>query len=116
MSFVDILALSLVEIVGNFGYKFFANEGGITNFAIGTSGYIGVVYFLIRSLQGSQLMIVNASWDAMNVLLQTIATYIFLGERLDDPIKYCGIILIVIGLYFLKLPLTRRIPFKFPKF
>ena len=102
--------------ISNFGYKFFANEGGINNFAIGTSGYIGVIYFLIRSLQGSQLMIVNASWDAMNVLLQTIAAHIFLGERLDDPMKYVGIILIIIGLYFLKLPLTRSKAFKFPKF
>lgn len=116
MSFTDILALSLVEVVGDFGFKFFANEGGIKNFAMGTTGYIGVVYFLIRSLQGSQLMIVNAGWDGMNAIVSALAAYIFLGERLDKPIRYFGIVLIVIGLMFLDLPLTRSKAFRFPKF
>ena len=49
MSYFDIGLLSLAEIVGDFGYKNFSNNGGITNFITGTSGYLAVVYFLIRS-------------------------------------------------------------------
>lgn len=115
MSLVDILQLSLAEIVGDFGYKYFANEGGIANFAIGTTGYIGVAYFLIKSLQGSQVMLVNAGWDGMSAIIETMAAFIFLGERLDDPLKYFGILLIIMGLFFLKLPCTRKNTFKFPK-
>ena len=45
MSYLDIGSLCLAEIVGDFGYKEFANKGGIQNFAIGTTGYIGLIYF-----------------------------------------------------------------------
>jgi hypothetical protein len=46
MSYVDIGILCLTEIVGDFGYKEFADKGGISNFAVGTTGYIGLIYFL----------------------------------------------------------------------
>jgi hypothetical protein len=45
MSFQQILTLSFVEIIGDFALKEFANNGGLLPFAIGISGYIGVVYF-----------------------------------------------------------------------
>jgi multidrug transporter EmrE-like cation transporter len=115
MSYVDLGSLILIEIVGDFGYKKFADEGGIKNFMVGTTGYIGVIYFLIRSLQGSQLLLVNAAWDGLSALLESLAAIIFLGERFEDPTKYIGIVLIVIGLFFLKLPLTSEHKFKFPK-
>ena len=60
-------------------------------------------------------MIVNAGWDGMSAIIETMAAFIFLGERLDDPWKYFGILLIIMGLFFLKLPRTRRNAFKFPK-
>jgi len=59
MSYQDIGALIVTEIIGDFGFQKFANHGGLTSFFVGTSGYIGVVYFLIRSLQGSQILLVN---------------------------------------------------------
>ena len=116
MSYYDIGLLCLTEIVGDFGYKEFANKGGLKKFLIGTSGYIGVVYSLIRSLQGSQVLLVNAAWDGISALLESIAAFYVLGERFDDPLKYFGIILIVIGLFFLKMPLVSPHKFIFPKF
>lgn len=116
MSFVDIFGLCLTEIVGDFGYKYFANTGGLTNFAIGTTGYVGVIYFLIRSLQGSQVLLVNSAWDGLSALIESSAAMLFLGERFDDPMKYLGICFIIVGLFFLKLPLNRINAFKFPKF
>jgi hypothetical protein len=61
MSYVDIGALCLAEIVGDFGFKAFANNGGIRNFATGSVGYLGVIFFLIKSLQGSTVLLVNAA-------------------------------------------------------
>jgi multidrug transporter EmrE-like cation transporter len=116
MSYVDITLLILTEIVGDFGYKKFADNGGINNFTVGTVGYIGVIYFLIRSLQGSQVLLVNAAWDGLSALFETIAAMIVLGERFDDPLKYLGIIFIIVGLFFLKLPLVNKHKFIFPKF
>ena len=116
MSYMDVAALCLTEIVGDFGYKEFANKGGILNFAVGTTGYVGVVYYLIRSLQGSQVLLVNAAWDGLSALIESIAAIIVLGEKFDDPYKYFGIFLIVLGLFFLKLPVVNEHKFIFPRF
>ena len=116
MSYQDIGALIITEIVGDFGYKEFANHGGIKNFLVGTAGYIGVIYFLIRSLQGSQILLVNAVWDGLSALLESIAAFLILGERFDDPWKYFGIFLIILGLFFLRMPLVSPHKFVFPKF
>jgi multidrug transporter EmrE-like cation transporter len=116
MSYLDIGLLILTEIVGDFGYKKFADKGGVNNFAMGTIGYVGVVYFLIRSLQGSQVLLVNAVWDGLSALIESIAAMVVLGERFTDPKKYLGIILIIIGLFFLKLPVVSEHKFVFPKF
>jgi hypothetical protein len=45
--------------------KEFANKGGILPFTIGIGGYIGVVYLLIISLQGSTVLMVNGAWDEL---------------------------------------------------
>mgnify|MGYP003335617503 CR=1 FL=1 len=116
MSLAQITLLSLVEIVGDFGYKEFANKGGIKNFCVGTLGYFGVVYSLIRSLQGSQVLLVNAAWDGLSALIESIAAIVILGEGFDDPYRYLGIIFIIIGLFFLKLPVVNEHKFIFPKF
>jgi multidrug transporter EmrE-like cation transporter len=115
MSYFDLGALILTEIVGDFGYKEFADNGGIKNFLVGTTGYLGVIYFLIRSLQGSQVLLVNAAWDGLSALLESIAAMIVLGERFNDPWKYFGIVLIIIGLFFLKLPVVNEHKFIFPR-
>lgn len=116
MSYADITLLILTEIIGDFGYKKFADKGGIEYFTIGTFGYIGVIYSLIRSLQGTQVLIVNAAWDGLSALFESVAAMIVLGERFDDPMKYLGIIFIILGLFFLKLPLVNTHKFLFPKF
>lgn len=115
MSYLDIGLLTLTEIVGDFGYKEFANKGGLLNFATGTTGYIGVIYFLIRSLQGSQILLVNSAWDGISALVESIAAIMILGERFNDPTKYIGIVFIIIGLFFLRLPLINEHKFIFPK-
>ena len=115
MSYADILLLSFAEIIGDFGYKEFANKGGIRNFSVGTLGYIGVVYCLIRSLQGSSVLLVNAAWDGVSGLIESVAAIVILGERFNDPYKYLGIAFIVIGLFFLRMPIVNEKKFIFPK-
>ena len=116
MSYLDIGGLVLTEIVGDFGFKAFANNGGIQNFVYGSLGYVGVVYFLIKSLQGSQVLLVNAAWDGLSALVESLAAILFLGERFDDPMKYVGVILIIMGLFFLQIPMTSNRTFSFPSF
>lgn len=115
MSYQDLFGIVLTEIVGDFGFKYFANEGSVTGFISGVAGYIGVVYYLIRSLQGSQVLLVNAAWDGLSALVESLAAIFFLGEHFDDSLQYVGVILIICGLYFLKIPAFRDTPFEFPR-
>ena len=116
MSYLDIGALIFTEIIGDFGFQQFANHGGIKSFMVGTTGYMGVIYYLIRALQGSQIILVNAVWDGLSALIETVAAMVILGEYFDDPMKYVGIVFIIIGLFFLKIPMKRSKKFMFPKF
>lgn len=116
MSLVDIGTLTLCEIIGDFGYQYFANQGGLAPFIIGTTGYVGVVYFLIKSLQGSTILLVNGAWDGISAIIETLASMIFLGQYFESVYQYLGLTLIIIGLFFLRIPVTRKKEFKFPSF
>ena len=115
MSLPQIIGLSLIEVVGDFGLKSFANGGGFIALTTGIIGYIGVIIMLIISLQGSTVLLVNAAWDGISCLIGSIAAYIFLGERLTNYLQYGGIFLIVIGIYLLKIPLRKESPFYIPE-
>ncbi len=114
MSISQITALSLIEILGDYGARQFANVGGIKNLAMGIAGYIGVFGMLVVSLQGSTLLMVNAAWDGISGLINTIFAYFVLGERLDHWTQYLGIFLIIIGIVLLKVPLTKDGSFIMP--
>ncbi len=114
MSLAQITGLSLIEIVGDTGVKLFANNGGILNLGIGIIGYIGVFIMLIVSLQGSQLMMVNVAWDGLNGLITSLYSFFVLGERLDDISQYFGIVFIILGVYLLKVPISKETPFTWP--
>ena len=113
MSFQEIIALCITEIIGDFGFKEFANKGGIAPLSIGISGYIGVMYMLIRSLQGSTILMVNGAWDGISALLESLFAYIILGERFHHYLQYVGLVLIIVGVYLLRIPLKTK-PFHFP--
>jgi multidrug transporter EmrE-like cation transporter len=104
MSLQYIGFLSIFEIFGDFALKMYADNGGLSNLGYGIIGYIGVVFFLIQSLRGNSIIVVKASWDGISALIEYIAAYLILGERFTDTNQYIGIVLIVCGLFFLKIP------------
>ena len=62
MSVYSIGLLSITEIFGDFALKKYANEGGLGFLGYGLLGYAGVIYFLVQSLKGSSVLMVNAAW------------------------------------------------------
>jgi multidrug transporter EmrE-like cation transporter len=102
MSLFDLTALSLTEIVGDFGFREFAQTGLNKGFIQGIFGYVGVIFFLIRSLSGGNVMFVNGMWDGISGIIETLAAYFILGERFSSPMQYIGIAMIALGLFFLK--------------
>ena len=101
MSLVDIGALSLAEVVGDFGFKSFARGGGLTAFAQGTTGYVAIIYFLIRSLRVGNVLYVNGMWDGVSAVLESLAAYFLFGERLTNPVQYIGLAVIIAGIFML---------------
>lgn len=108
MSLVEIGLLSLVEIVGDFALKQYANGGTLFHLMVGILGYVGVVIMLIISLHGSTVLMVNAGWDGISGLLESLASIIILGERFEHNSQYAGVVLIICGLYLLKIPMFKK--------
>lgn len=97
MSLVNIVLLTLTELYGDIHYKIFSSTFNIFDFVKGTIGYIGVVYFLIRSFIGGNLMYVNGMWDGVSGIITTIVAYTCLGDRLNTVWQYVGLLMISLG-------------------
>ncbi len=104
-SLYSIGLLSLTEIFADFALKKYATEGGLLLLSYGLIGYAGVVYLLIQVLRGSSVLMMNAAWDGISAIMESAMAFIVLGERFHDPNQYIGLGLIVLGLFFLKIPL-----------
>lgn len=102
MAFTDILSLATVEIFGDFCLRWFAQTGIMDYFWGGIAGYIGVVYFLIRSFRHDNVLYVNGMWDGISGIIESLAAFFILGDRLENPIQYVGLVLTVIGIALLK--------------
>ena len=101
MSLTSIFAISIAEIFGDFNYKEFARGGNPVDFAKGSAGYIAVVYFLIKLLKSGNVIYVNGMWDGVSTLLESVAAYLILGEKLNKPSQYIGLGVIIIGIFIL---------------
>lgn len=102
--FLIIGVLSLIEIYGDFSLRFYAQTANPVYLAQGILGYAGVVYCLIQSLRLKNVLYVNGMWDAMSGLMESVAAYVFLGDRLETPNEYLGLGLTIAGIFLLKQP------------
>ena len=102
----NLLLLCLVEVYGDFKFKAYARSTndaiGVPLFIQGCAGYAGVIYFLIRMLRLKDVIWVNAMWDGSSALIETLFAYFMYGERLNRPVNYAGLALIVLGLFMLR--------------
>ena len=114
MSLPQILGLSFIEIIGDVALKEYANDKGEIFLGLGILGYIGVIIMLIINLQGSTILMVNNAWDGTSSLIESFFAYFVLGERFDNYLQYVGAFSIIIGLYLLKIPLSKSHPFHIP--
>ena len=103
MSLLNIIFMSLAEIAGDFGWKNFARGSSLSSFTSGTFGYLGVVYFLVKSLRVGNVLYVNGMWDGMSAILESLFAILIMKEGLGAPINYVGLILIIAGTFLLKI-------------
>ena len=103
MSVFNLLALSFSEIIGDFQLKYYAKEKNLQYLFGGIAGYAGVIFFLVRALiQKSNILYVNAMWDGISAIMESVAAFVILGERLDSTQQYMGLSFIILGLFLLK--------------
>ena len=102
MAFSDIVLLSIVEIFGDFNLRWYAQTNVIYYLLYGVIGYTGVVFYLVKALRDGNVLYVNGMWDSMSTVMESIAAYIVLGDRLEKPRQYVGLMLVILGIYLLK--------------
>ena len=100
--FVTIILLSVVEIYGDFALRFYAQTNKATYLMHGLLGYAGVVYFLIQSLRLDNVLYINGMWDGVSGILNSVAAYTILGDRLKNWNQYLGLGLIMAGILLMK--------------
>lgn len=93
MALVNILCMSLSEIWGNVHFKMYSQTNHHHHLAAGLLGYMGVMFFLVKSFESANLLYVSAMWEGMITVFGSIVAYFFLGERFESAIQYWGLVL-----------------------
>jgi multidrug transporter EmrE-like cation transporter len=102
MSFADIVALSVIEVYGDFSLRFYAQTNKTIWLANGLLGYVGVVYYLIKCFREGNVLYVNGMWDSISTVIESLAAFVILGDRLNTTEQYVGLALVVTGIFMLK--------------
>ena len=100
--FQTLVWLAIVEIIADFALENYANTGNLATGLLGATGYVGVVALLVQSLRGSTILYVNGMWDGISSLAESLAAFVFLGERFTRWEQYLGLGLTLVGLFLLK--------------
>jgi len=95
---LNIILLSIAEIFGDLKLKSFARYKQNNDLFSGIIGYGFVILFLIKSLEESNVLYVNGLWDGISAIIESIAAYYILGERLTNNTQYFGLIFIIFGI------------------
>ena len=102
-SLLVITLLSVVEIYGDFSLRFYAQTNKVEFLIQGIAGYIGVVYFLIEALRGNNVLYVKGLWDGVSGIIESLAAYFILGDRLNKSSEYIGLLFIIAGIILMKM-------------
>jgi multidrug transporter EmrE-like cation transporter len=102
MSLTDIVALSVVEVFGDFNLRWYAETNRPMYLGYGLVGYAGVVYYLIKCLRTGNVLYVNGMWDGISAVVGSLAAFTVLGDRLGKPIQYLGLAMTGLGIYLLR--------------
>lgn len=93
MTLLNVGLMSCAEIFGNMHLQSYAATNRLFNLFLGIFGYIGVLFFLVRSFGHGNMLWVSTMWEGMIVVLSTAVAYFYLGERFHHPVQYIGILL-----------------------
>jgi multidrug transporter EmrE-like cation transporter len=100
MTLLNVLAMTLAEIFGNANFKNFAGAGGHHgHLAGGLIGYLGVMFFLVKSFASTSMLVTTFMWEGMITVLGSAYAFLILGERFTSWIQYLGAALAVLSVW-----------------
>jgi multidrug transporter EmrE-like cation transporter len=99
---LNIIGITASQIFGDFGFKDFVTSQSHLGLFKGTIGYIGVIFFLLKSLATNNILWVNGMWSGSTLIFETAAAFFLLGERFEHPWQYLAFLLIIVGVIALK--------------
>lgn len=97
----NVSLASAIEIFADFQLRWYATSNVLSHLWQGIAGYGGVIFFLIRALRSENVLYVNALWDGMSGLIESIAAYVILGDRLSSGQEYVGVLFIMVGVFLM---------------
>lgn len=97
-----LIVLCIIEIIGDFSLEYYVKSKSNIYLIIGILSYAGVVFLLIESLKTANILYVNAMWDGISALIETLAAFFILGQRFQNIQQYIGIFLLISGIFFVK--------------
>ena len=98
MTLLNVCCMTMTEIFGNFNIQKYAQTNRRSDLLLGLLGYMGVIYFLIRSFSHGNMLWVGAMWEGMIIVLSSAFAYFYLGERFHHPVQYFGILLGILAM------------------
>lgn len=101
--FIFVFLLAVVEVFADFNLKWYAESGSMLNLASGLAGYGGVIALLIKSFKYNNVLYVNGLWDGLSGIVESVAAYVILGDRLKNTQQYVGLLMTVGGVALMKL-------------
>lgn len=102
-SMLLIVLLCIAEVYGDFSLRFYAQTNKFEWLAHGITGYAGVLFFLVQSFKYNNVLYVNGLWDGVSGLIESLAAYYILGDRLEKMSEYIGILFIIVGIMLMKM-------------
>lgn len=100
--FINLILLSLWEIFGDFNLRWYAQSGFLRHLALGMVGYVGVLFYVVKCFMFENVLYINGMWDGMSAILESIAAYVILGDRLKNTYEYVGLLLTIVGIFLMK--------------
>ena len=92
--------MTIAEIIGNANLKNFTTESGHHGHLVGGCiGYMGVMYFLIKSFASTSMLMTTFLWEGMITVLGSAYAIIVLGENFDHWVQWAGVALMGVAMW-----------------
>lgn len=93
MTFINVLAMTTFELLGNAHLKWFAENDKQHHLGLGIVAWMIVLLFLIESLRKKSMIWTCIMWEAAIVVGGALVAFFIFGEKLKNWVQWLGILL-----------------------